>query len=74
MPPVFRRRLGELPGTKVVERDGEGLALQCVDVPGTLLRLLGLVQETGVRLTALETDEPNLERVFLHLTGRALRD
>jgi hypothetical protein len=25
-------------------------------------------------LTSLEIHEPNLERVFLHLTGRALRD
>ena len=30
--------------------------------------------EEGVELTGLETQEPNLERVFLHLTGRALRD
>jgi ABC-2 type transport system ATP-binding protein len=28
----------------------------------------------GVRITSVEIQEPNLETVFLHLTGRALRD
>jgi ABC-2 type transport system ATP-binding protein len=28
----------------------------------------------GVRILSVEIDEPNLETVFLHLTGRALRD
>jgi ABC-2 type transport system ATP-binding protein len=28
----------------------------------------------GVRVTSVEIQEPNLEAVFLHLTGRALRD
>jgi hypothetical protein len=27
-----------------------------------------------VRITSVEVQEPNLETVFLHLTGRALRD
>jgi ABC-2 type transport system ATP-binding protein len=28
----------------------------------------------GVRITSVDIQEPNLEAVFLHLTGRALRD
>jgi len=32
------------------------------------------VSETGARIKALEVKEPNLEAVFLNLTGRALRD
>jgi ABC-2 type transport system ATP-binding protein len=27
-----------------------------------------------VRITSVDIQEPNLETVFLHLTGRALRD
>jgi len=27
-----------------------------------------------VRITSVDIQEPNLEAVFLHLTGRALRD
>jgi ABC-2 type transport system ATP-binding protein len=30
--------------------------------------------ERGIRIRAIEIQEPNLEAVFLHLTGRALRD
>ncbi len=30
--------------------------------------------DAGVRITSVEIQEPNLEAVFLHLTGRALRD
>jgi ABC-2 type transport system ATP-binding protein len=72
--PELRRRLQELPDAKVLEVDGQGPALQCRDVPGTLLRLLAALRDLHLELLGLETEEPNLERVFLHLTGRALRD
>jgi ABC-2 type transport system ATP-binding protein len=74
MTPALRRRLEALPDAKLVERDGAGAELECRDVPATLLRLVGTLQELHLELTGLETEEPNLERVFLHLTGRALRD
>ena len=38
------------------------------------MQLIALLNEMNVDLVSLETTEPNLERVFLHLTGRALRD
>lgn len=39
-----------------------------------LPRLFDAVNELGVRITSVEIQEPNLEAVFLHLTGRTLRD
>ncbi len=30
--------------------------------------------EIGVKIRSVDIQEPNLEAVFLHLTGRALRD
>ena len=33
-----------------------------------------LAAELGATITAIEPHEPTLERVFLHLTGRELRD
>jgi ABC-2 type transport system ATP-binding protein len=36
--------------------------------------LLGAVGETGASVTGIEVREPDLEDVFLQLTGRALRD
>jgi ABC-2 type transport system ATP-binding protein len=39
-----------------------------------LPRLFESATRLGVRVTSVEIQEPNLEAVFLHLTGRALRD
>jgi ABC-2 type transport system ATP-binding protein len=70
----LRRRIACLPETKTTERDGDVFELECRDARATLMPLLGLLNETRTELLSLETEEPNLERVFLHLTGRALRD
>jgi ABC-2 type transport system ATP-binding protein len=72
--PALRERLKELPEARLREGDGAGLELECRDVKAVLLRLVATLNELDVALTSLETQEPNLERVFLHLTGRALRD
>jgi ABC-2 type transport system ATP-binding protein len=72
--PVLRERVKALPEARLVETDGQLLELECRDVKGTLLRLLAVLNELSLELMSLETEEPNLERVFLHLTGRALRD
>ena len=39
-----------------------------------LPRLFDAASKAGVRITSVDIQEPNLETVFLHLTGRALRD
>jgi ABC-2 type transport system ATP-binding protein len=70
----LRRRLAELPGVRVTSADGPTLELACDQVAPSLLRLLPVLAELQIEPTALETQEPNLERVFLSLTGRALRD
>ena len=36
--------------------------------------ILHLVEEAGINIESVEVREPDLEAVFLHLTGRALRD
>ena len=55
-------------------REGRTLELNCRDVQATLVRVVAILSELKVELIHLETEEPNLERVFLHLTGRELRD
>ncbi len=40
----------------------------------TLSKVTNLLTETGVKLHAVKTHEPNLERLFLKLTGTRLRD
>jgi ABC-2 type transport system ATP-binding protein len=39
-----------------------------------LPRLFEAASQGGARITSVDIQEPNLETVFLHLTGRALRD
>jgi ABC-2 type transport system ATP-binding protein len=70
---VLRDQIKGLPGVRLTELDGL-LELECRDVKATLLRVAGLLNTLGVDSISLETEEPNLERVFLHHTGRALRD
>jgi ABC-2 type transport system ATP-binding protein len=41
---------------------------------GLLPELLAAVAAAGVAVNSVEVHEPNLEAVFLHLTGKALRD
>lgn len=53
----------------------EGGVQLIVEHARTLLpELLQTVAATGFAVDAVEVDEPDLEAVFLHLTGRALRD
>jgi ABC-2 type transport system ATP-binding protein len=72
--PALRDRLKQLAGCQLTERDGQALELACPDVKAALLQLVAMLNDINVGLTSLETEEPNLERVFLYLTGRALRD
>jgi ABC-2 type transport system ATP-binding protein len=70
----LRRRIGEIPDARLLENGTDLHELECSDVRGTLLRLFAVLKDLGVPLTGLEMQEPNLERVFLSLTGHALRD
>jgi ABC-2 type transport system ATP-binding protein len=72
--PALRARIQQLPEVRLLERDGLELELECRDVKGTLPRLLAVLSDLHVELLGLEMEEPNLERVFLGLTGSALRD
>ena len=71
---VLRERVRQIPGVELNGDDGPWLELSCRDVKSALMRLIAVLNELHVDLLSLETTEPNLERVFLHLTGHALRD
>lgn len=70
----LRQRLAELPECEIVQEEESQIVLETSNVQESLVRVVGLLGETQSELLHLETQEPNLERVFLHLTGRALRD
>lgn len=48
--------------------------LRAPDAATSVVQLLALLGAARVEVAGLEAHEPNLERVFLHLTGHALRD
>jgi ABC-2 type transport system ATP-binding protein len=72
--PTLREAVKSIPECRLIERGSGKLELECADVKGALLRLVSALQDYPGRLEALEIEESNLERVFLSLTGRALRD
>lgn len=59
--------------SRVTGADGK-LTVLVNDSNVVLPRLLEATTRLGARITSIEIHEPNLESVFLHLTGRALRD
>ncbi len=67
-----RWRLAE--GVRKLTADDGQVTLLVDDSNLVLPRLFELAGAAGVRITSVDIQEPNLEAVFLHLTGRALRD
>jgi ABC-2 type transport system ATP-binding protein len=66
--------IGRLEGVESASvRDG-GLEVVARDAAHLLPRLLTEVAGAGAQVSSIEVLEPDLESVFLHLTGRALRD
>ncbi|GAG35201.1 unnamed protein product, partial [marine sediment metagenome] len=61
-------------GVHQVSAENGQLTLLVDDSNVVLPRLFESASRGGVRITSVEIQEPNLEAVFLHLTGRALRD
>ena len=51
-----------------------GMDVLVQDARGILPRLLEAITRDGVSIRSVEVIEPDLESVFLHLTGKALRD
>ena len=71
-------RLAELTRTMAgvidVQAAERELHVSSDDAAGVLAALVAAAPSAGVTITGIEVREPNLEAVFLHLTGKALRD
>jgi ABC-2 type transport system ATP-binding protein len=69
--------LGEirsLPKVKSAARFDGKVEVETVRAQEALVHLLELFSRTDTHITALQVLEPNLETVFLHLTGKQLRE
>ncbi|MCU0580800.1 MAG: ABC transporter ATP-binding protein [Desulfobacterota bacterium] len=71
---ALRKRLEGLGKIRVVDRTEKQFHLQVGDTDQALKALVSLQAEAHLPLKALEMLEPNLETVFIQLTGRAIRD
>jgi ABC-2 type transport system ATP-binding protein len=67
-------RLARLDGVADATAREGGVELIVDQARGRLPELLQAASDAGLGVTAVEVVEPDLEAVFLHLTGRALRD
>ncbi len=71
---VIRDRLGSVPGTRVLRIDSDSAVLSIeADGPG-LLQVLPRVLEEDLDVEDVSIQRPNLQSVFIALTGRELRD
>jgi len=61
-------------GVTQVTAEGEKISVLVADSNLVLPRLFETATKHSARITSVDIREPNLESVFLHLTGRALRD
>lgn len=66
--------LGDLRDVKSAAVHGHGLELVVDDARECLPVVLSTISSNGVVVRSVEVTEPNLETVFLHLTGKALRE
>ena len=71
--PVEYSPLGEVAGVERVATEGRNLVIHCEDRPGLVADVVAGIVEAGGDITDLSVRRPNLEDVFVKLTGEALR-
>ena len=63
-----------LPGVGGVTASEGVVAVVAAHGPALIAPAVQAAQARGVAVTGVDVSEPDLEAVFLHLTGKALRD
>jgi ABC-2 type transport system ATP-binding protein len=66
--------LRALPGVIKADRTDHTIAIITASAEEILAPVITKANEAGVKIRSVDIQEPDLESVFLHLTGRALRD
>lgn len=73
-PQALAEALRGLPGVQLAEASENQVAVVTHAAAEILASVVARASERGIKIRSLDIREPNLEAVFLHLTGRALRD
>jgi ABC-2 type transport system ATP-binding protein len=71
---VLASALRAVPGVQQVSATGQHVVLVVHSAAEMLASVVSKASDVAVKIRAVDIQEPNLEAVFLHLTGRALRD
>jgi ABC-2 type transport system ATP-binding protein len=66
--------LRAVPGVQQASAAGQQVVLIVPSAAEALVSVVSKANAVAVKIRAIDIQEPNLEAVFLHLTGRALRD
>ena len=66
--------LSGLPGVLEASAAEQAVSLMTPQAEEILAGVVGKANERGLKIRSIDIREPNLEAVFMHLTGRALRD
>jgi ABC-2 type transport system ATP-binding protein len=74
VPPDWERRLAALPGVESVSGDAHVARLATSSGPATTTALMTAATEAGVQVLSLGVQSTTLDDVFVHYTGRQLRD
>ena len=71
--PVEYGAVGRVAGVERVVPEGRDLVVHCEERPGIVADVVGAMVEAGGDIVSLSVERPNLEDVFVELTGEALR-
>ena len=73
-PEALARAIHSVPGVVQAEATDHEVSIVCPEAEDVLAGVVTRANERGIKIRSIDIREPNLEAVFLHLTGRALRD
>lgn len=71
---ALAKSLKGIQGVQQAEAVDHEVSIVCAEAEDVLAAVVTKANERGIKIRSIDIREPNLEAVFLHLTGRALRD
>src|SRR4051812_7300607 len=74
VPAKFATSLQALPGVVEIKSDHDRVRIYADHAEGLLAGAMRIAGEHGITVTDAHVAEPSLENLFLHLTGRSLRE
>lgn len=74
IPSVLIERISKMKGVEKVSRHNRGLHIETMNGRELLPKIVIEIGSSSVKIKSVQIKEPNLESVFIHLTGKELRD